>query len=160
MKIWHAMTFVLFWIVLSESFSIERICIGVIIAYIISKFGEELLEIKYKNLKLNVNKLTMFFRYLCLLLVEIFKSCINVAKIVLNPKMKIAPSVCIIETRLKSNFLRTILANSITLTPGTLTVFMDDNKITIHSLQEENLKDLENSSFEKILLKVEENKNE
>ncbi|GAA0723333.1 Na+/H+ antiporter subunit E [Clostridium malenominatum] len=160
MKIWHSIVLVLFWIILSESFSIERVCIGIIIAYIISKFNEDLLEYNNKKLRWNVNKITIFFRYLWLLIIEIFKSCINVARIVLSPKMKISPSTCTIETKLKSNFLRTVLANSITLTPGTLTLFVDDNKITIHSLQEENLKDLEDSSFEKILLKVEEDVNE
>jgi multicomponent Na+:H+ antiporter subunit E len=77
---------------------------------------------------------------------------------VLNPKSKINPCVTIYKTKLKSRFCRTVLANSITLTPGTITLKMINDELVIHCLKEEYIASLENLEFEKILLKVEGNK--
>ena len=156
MRIWHTASLALFWLILSESFTVERIILGIIIACIVAKFNEDLATGSDKGIGFNINKIIIFVKYLSLLIIEIFKSNINVAKIVLNPKMNISPCVYKIHTNLKSNLLKTVLANSITLTPGTLTLFMDGDEMIIHSLKEENIKDLEDSSFEKILLKAEE----
>jgi len=62
-------------------------------------------------------------------------------------------------TDLKSDFLRTILANSITLTPGTITVDMSDDEFTVHCLRGEYGQGLVDSKFEKILLRIEESMN-
>ncbi|MPN50037.1 Na(+)/H(+) antiporter subunit E [bioreactor metagenome] len=91
-----------------------------------------------------------------ILIKEIFKSNFHVAKVVLSPKLNISPTIVTITTNLKSDFDKTILANSITLTPGTLTLDMTEEKLIIHCLEENSIKDLQNSIFENILLKKEE----
>ncbi|WP_315114747.1 Na+/H+ antiporter subunit E [uncultured Clostridium sp.] len=164
MKFWRKASLFIFWIILSESITLERVSIGIILSYLVVKFNEDLdrdlMERNGKKVSLNVKKITIFFKYLGTLILEIFKSNIHVAKIVLSPKMNISPNICTVDTKIQSNLLKTILSNSITLTPGTLTLFMDDDKLIIHCLQEENIKDLKESSFENILLKAEEIINE
>ena len=60
------------------------------------------------------------------------------------------------RTNLKSDFTRMLLANSITLTPGTITVSMEDGEYTIHCLDTSLSEGLENSDFEKALMKLDE----
>ena len=91
-----------------------------------------------------------------ILIKEIIVSNFHVAKIVLSPQIAISPQIVIIKTKIKSDFHKTIFANSITLTPGTLTISMDRDKITVHCLKDEFARGLTNSAFEKIILKVEE----
>ncbi len=94
--------------------------------------------------------------YLFVLSWEIVKSNIDVALRVLNPKLPINPGIVKVKTRLKSPIGRMILANSITLTPGTLTIDMKDDELYIHWIDVETL-DAEEASrkilgkFEKLL---------
>ena len=61
----------------------------------------------------------------------------------------------VIKTDIPSKFHRVILANSITLTPGTLTINLDDNYLLIHCLEKESALALSNSEFEKLIKKAE-----
>jgi multicomponent Na+:H+ antiporter subunit E len=63
---------------------------------------------------------------------EIIKANIDVAYRVLLPRMPISPGIVVIRTSLKSNIARLILANSITLTPGTFTLDVVGDKLLIH----------------------------
>ncbi|KDR94576.1 multicomponent Na+:H+ antiporter subunit E [Peptoclostridium litorale DSM 5388] len=94
-------------------------------------------------------------KYIFLLIREVIMANVAVAKIVLSPKMEISPEIVEFESRLKSEFLRVVLANSITLTPGTITIDMQDGMYTVHCLKEEFARGLFDSEFEKILLKIE-----
>ncbi len=94
--------------------------------------------------------------YVCLLLKEVLMANIHVAKIVLTPKLDIDPVVVNFKTKLKTEKTKAMLANSITLTPGTITMLLEGNVYTVHCLKKEFAKNLENSNFENILLKIEE----
>jgi multicomponent Na+:H+ antiporter subunit E len=67
---------------------------------------------------------------------EMIKANVNVAAIVLHPKRPIKPGIIKIRTGLKTDAALTILANSITLTPGTFTVDIDPagQELYIHCL--------------------------
>lgn len=152
--------YVLFWLILAEKFSIERLAIGVLICFGVLIFNKDLL-IKYKGSKYSfLSKAKYAALYIWILIKEIFKSNFHVAKIVLSPKLNISPTIVTITTKVKSDFDRTILANSITLTPGTLTLAITEEKLIIHCLEKESITDLQNSRFENILLKKEELNND
>jgi len=51
---------------------------------------------------------------------------------VLSPKMPINPQIVKVPTALKSDFSKLILANSITLTPGTLSLDVEDDGVLVH----------------------------
>ncbi|HAQ60410.1 TPA: Na+/H+ antiporter subunit E [Candidatus Delongbacteria bacterium] len=70
--------------------------------------------------------------YVIILFVEIVKSNIDVAFRVIKPVIPINPGIVTVKTKLKSRMGRLILTNSITLTPGTLTVDMIDDTLYIH----------------------------
>ena len=71
-------------------------------------------------------------------------------------KSRPAPVVRTVQTKLKSRFARMVLANSITLTPGTITLQLKGDHLTIHCLTPEMAEGLECTVFEKRLLKMEE----
>lgn len=75
-----------------------------------------------------------FLAYLPWLLWEIVKSNIAVAKVVLSPRMPLSISVMTTPGSQRSDLGLTIYANSITLTPGTVTLGMDETVLSVHAL--------------------------
>jgi multicomponent Na+:H+ antiporter subunit E len=147
--------YVLFWIILSERISIESITIGILVC-----LGITFVNIKFSLIKggkqKNFIKISKYLViYVLILIKEIVLSNLEVAKVVLNPRAKISPVITTISTSLRTDFYKTILANSISLTPGTITVKIEGDELTVHCLKKEYIDGLVNSKFEQILLKAE-----
>jgi multicomponent Na+:H+ antiporter subunit E len=70
--------------------------------------------------------------YLIEFTVALLRSNLDVARRVLTPSLPIRPAVVEVETRLKSSLGRMLLANSITLTPGTLSIDIVGDRILVH----------------------------
>ncbi len=142
-------------LILSEKISLESILIGTFAA-----IGVYILNLKHRmeipDRVWSVNGLKIMLLYLKVLICEIVLANIEVAKVVLNPNKTISPCIFQFKTQLKSDFAKTILSNSITLTPGTITVSADGDIFTVHSLKEDYVQGVINSKFEKMLLKIEE----
>ena len=68
------------------------------------------------------------------LIKEIIKSALQVAAIILNPRLQISPTLLRVPTTQKTDVGRTTLANSITLTPGTISVEVGEDNILVHAL--------------------------
>jgi multicomponent Na+:H+ antiporter subunit E len=74
---------------------------------------------------------------------EIAKSAWSVTKIILDPRLPVSPTMTIVDTSQRTAIGRNIYANSITLTPGTITVGVDGDKLVVHALVKEGADDLE-----------------
>ncbi len=100
-----------------------------------------------------------FIQYFFVFLVALVKANFDVARRVINPKLPINPGIVSFETKLNNNFAKMVLANSITLTPGTLTIDVIGNKFYVHWIdvttenKEEIYKEIA-EPFEKVLLKI------
>lgn len=81
-------------------------------------------------------------RYLIWLTREVTASSVSVAKVVLSPSLPISPRIARISTNTEHPYDQVLFANSITLTPGTLSMDLDKGVITVHSLTEEGMRDL------------------
>lgn len=79
-------------------------------------------------------RLVRFLIYIPYLLWEIIRANIAVALVILRPSMPIEPTMCRFNARVRSGLPLVTLANSITLTPGTLTVRANDQRLLIHTL--------------------------
>lgn len=79
--------------------------------------------------------------------VEIIKSNLIVARHVLSPHLTIKPTVARVSTGHRSDVGRTIFANSITLTPGTVTLDVGEDFIEVHGLTDELVKDLQSGAM-------------
>ena len=93
--------------------------------------------------------------YVIVLVAEIVKANIAVTKLVLAPEIDIEPCLVRFRTPLKSSAARAVLANSFTLTPGTITVSLDGDEFLVHALTRKNALRLEGSIFEKLLARME-----
>ncbi len=76
------------------------------------------------------------------LLREVIASSLAVTRIVLSPRLPISPRVARIRAGSDHPYDQVLFANSITLTPGTLSMDLDDGVITVHSLTEDGMRDL------------------
>jgi multicomponent Na+:H+ antiporter subunit E len=74
---------------------------------------------------------------------EIVKSAWGVTKIILNPRLPVSPTVTVIKASQRTAAGLVSYANSITLTPGTITIGVDANELTVHALVREGADDLE-----------------
>ncbi len=121
----------IFWLLLTFSLSLSSIIVGSIASAICAAiFGKYYFH--------NVNKFLQpkryfwFFIYLFIFIWECIKANLDVAYRVLHPAMPIRPGIVKVRTSLKSAFARTLLANSITMTPGTITVDIIGDDMFIH----------------------------
>ena len=88
-------------------------------------------------------------RYGTWLLGAVIKSNIEVVRLIWDPKLPIQPTWRRLDVQLRSTMLRTLYANSITLTPGTLTTDVEDDHFMVHSLTEEGMQELEDGRMER-----------
>lgn len=122
---------ILLWLLLTSSFNFEEVIIGILICSILTlSLGSYYFKLGLPPL--SVKRFVLFIAYLGVLLWEVMKANLDVAYRVLHPKMPIKPGIVIIKTRLKQNIAKMILANSITLTPGTFTLDVSGNRLVIH----------------------------
>ncbi len=86
---------------------------------------------------------------------EIVKANIEVAKIVLNPALPISPTVAKLRTSQHSELGQVIYANSITLTPGTVSLNLEDGYIEIHALTRSMADSLETGEMDRRVTRME-----
>jgi multicomponent Na+:H+ antiporter subunit E len=86
--------------------------------------------------------------YLPWLIREIAKSAWSVTKVVLDPRLPISPTMTVVQASQKTAAGVVTYANSITLTPGTITVGVEGNTLTVHALVREGALDLEDGGMD------------
>jgi multicomponent Na+:H+ antiporter subunit E len=82
-------------------------------------------------------RLPQLLTYWAWLVVEIFKANLVVIRACLRSTLDINPALVKVKTGCESDLARTVFANSITLTPGTVSVEVEGNKILVHALYED-----------------------
>ncbi|MDK2920008.1 MAG: multicomponent Na+:H+ antiporter subunit [Candidatus Petromonas sp.] len=148
--------YLLFWFILAERINFQAFTVGLMICLVVYNFNRDNIEEFFGKNFTASQKISCIIKYVLLLVKEIIIANFQVAKIVLSRDMKISPNVVKFKTNLKKDLSKTILANSITLTPGTITIEVKGDEFTVHCLSEKNIEGIINSKFEKILLKIEE----
>lgn len=151
----HAIRFILLfvlWIILSGRFDAFHIVLGIISCLIVSRMSGDLLFTTDNPFGV----LRLWLRFICYipwLMGQIFLANLHVLYLTFHPRMKhlIKPCVIKFDSRLKSDYARTTFANSITLTPGTITVNADAlGRFTVHCIDEKSSRALPGAMEEKI----------
>ena len=120
-----------FWLLITFRLTLPNIITGTIASLICSAiFSRYYFHNVYKFLQ--PQRYMWFLIYLVIFIWECIKANFDVAYRVLHPAMPIKPGIVRLKTSLKSEFARTLLANSITMTPGTITVDIIDDEYYIH----------------------------
>lgn len=121
---------------------IAGLCVAVIVSFVLREPEKEM------RVSLLFSPSTWFWMlvYIFVLAYYIIKANIDVAYRVIHPALPISPGIVRIKTKLKSDMARMFLCNSITLTPGTLTVnLLEDGTIYVHWINVKTLDDKEAS---------------
>lgn len=151
-------TLFIFWLVLSSSFAIESVIIGIIVSIAVTIYSKDIVFAEEETSLYKFTGLIQLVRFIWHLIVEVIKANIGVVKIVLDPSLPISPRfvVVAIPDNLKKNFNKVLYANAITLTPGTLTVDILEEGYLIHALNDNAANGVKGSVLEKYVMKVEE----
>jgi len=124
-------TLFFFWILLNGNFAIDTVFAGVLVAAVITVFFHDGLSF-FTEFRLTPQALIATVQYFYYFFKALLISNFQIAAIVISPDLPINPGIVKVRTKLKSRMGRLLLANSITLTPGTLTVEMSDEFYYIH----------------------------
>jgi multicomponent Na+:H+ antiporter subunit E len=124
-------TLMLFWVLLNGSLATDMLIVGALASAVIAIVFRSHLA-WFSELRLTPKALATTVAYVFYYLKELVKSNVNVALIVLSPSLPINPGIVTVRTKLKNPMGRMLLCNSITLTPGTLTVDMEGDLLHIH----------------------------
>lgn len=144
------------WIVFNGRVTAETVLLGLLFAAAVFAFLCRFLDHSLKK-EFGLLRLSgLLVRYLGVLIVEIVKATIGACRFIVDPSRKPQPLICKFRTPLQSNTARAVLANSITLTPGTITVSLDDGLYTVHCLDRSMAEGLATSRFVQLLQKMEE----
>lgn len=137
-----------FWLLLSGHFTPKFITYGVIAGAVGAAFGVSLFSIPIetgeKEVHVGFGGLNVIYAvvYFFWLVWQIILANIQVAKTVLKPKIDIDPTVIKFYVPFKNPLASVVLANSITLTPGTITMDIVDDIFYVHALTKSTALDL------------------
>ena len=121
----------IFWLLLTFNLTIPNLIVGILAAIITTViFGKYF--VTHVSKLLQPHRYFWFFVYLFIFIWECLKANIEVAYRVLHPAMPIKPGIVKIKINLKTDIAKTTWANSITMTPGTITVDIIDDYIYVH----------------------------
>ncbi|UGV41004.1 Na+/H+ antiporter subunit E [Methanococcoides orientis] len=123
----------LVWCFVHGTISATNFLVGLILGPIVIYPFRELYDFTRKKSYANtIMKIPKQLKFLAVLLIEIIKANIIVAKIVLSPKLDIKPGIVAVPIRTETDIGITAIANTITLTPGTLTIDVSDDRKVLY----------------------------
>lgn len=145
----------LVWMFLSHSYNPTSFIIGFLLGMLILLGFRRFFQTRFY-----LARVWSIIKLFCIFIRELILSNIAVLKVVLKPKLDMKPGIFALETELQSEWEITILANLITLTPGTLVIDVsEDNKILyVHAMNlDDNIQseiDGIKNTFEKAIMEV------
>ena len=126
----------LLWIIFNGNLTLEIALFGLAIAGLIYLFSCKFLDFSVKKDIMLIKKLGYFFEYVGVLIVEIIKANVLTMKLVVSGRYDIDPVLVSFDVHFDSEIAKVLYANSITLTPGTITAEISGDTYTVHALDE------------------------
>ena len=145
----------LLWIIFNGKFTWEILWIGAIVSAMLYWFVCKFMGYSIKKDLRAVTKIWQVLGYLWTLVVEVIKANTHVIFFILTSKYEVRPKLVRFKTNLHEELSRVVLANSITLTPGTITVSLTEDEYVVHCLDEDLAEGMEDSVFVQKLHKME-----
>ena len=143
------------WLILNGKVTAEICVFGVVISAALFYFMCRFMEYSMRKELLLFKLIPLFVRYFWVLVKEIVRANVCVLKIILSPELQPEPAFVYFETALRTGLAKVMLANSITLTPGTITVSVEGNRFCVHCLDRELAEGMEESVFVELLEEME-----
>jgi len=136
-----------FWLLLSGKFDAFHLTLGAICCLGVAYLYHDLM---FANVRVGDMRVVAwrFLTYIPWLMYQILMSNLHVASLVLRRKMPINPQIMVFKTKLETDISCVTLANSITLTPGTITMDIQDGVFYVHALSKKVADDLKTGEME------------
>ena len=147
----------LMWVVFNGRIAWDVIVTGIIISGLLTWFLQRFTSWSLQKDLLYVKKGGQIIGFLATLVIEVVKANVHVIALVLSPKPKIKPQIVYIKTKAKTPMGKVALANSITLTPGTITIDVGDDWICVHAIDDSSAAGLKDSWSERKIERLEDN---
>ena len=128
-----------FWLIMSGHYDLMHLSFGIFSVILVLLFNHPIRRHLFTlgehsdALKLNLGRLVYYIPWL---LWQIVVASLQVAYVVLHPKCPVDPALLRFKTRLRNSSSKVILGNSITLTPGTITLDIQRDEFLVHSLMD------------------------
>ncbi|MCR4690882.1 MAG: Na+/H+ antiporter subunit E [Lachnospiraceae bacterium] len=144
---------ILLWILLNGRFTGEILVFGVLLGVVVSLFASRVVGYSLKNDQTIRRNLPLFIHYAAVLIIEIMKASYEVTLLSFGFK-KPDPVLIEFHSGFETNMQNVLLANSITLTPGTITVFQEGDHFVVHCLRKEYGEGIEECVFVQLIRKM------
>ena len=148
--------FFLLWVIFNGQWTLEIAIFGVVIAAVMYAFVCKFMDYSMKKDLFILRKGLYIVQYIGVLIKEVIKANgMTIRFLFAGKKRKPQPVLIHFDTTLKTRTARVLLANSITLTPGTITVSLEENHYTVHCLDKSMAEGIDSSVFVRLLTKME-----
>lgn len=148
--------FFLVWVIFNGRLTLEIALFGIAVSAAVFAFVCRFMDYSLEKERRLYRLLPGFLQYLYYLMKEIILANLAVSRLILTRKETVEPVLVHVHANLKTETARVILANSITLTPGTITVSLTGDQLLVHCLDKSLSEGMEDSVFVRLLQKLEE----
>lgn len=143
------------WIIFNGSVTGEIVVFGLAISAAMYFFACRFMGYSPEKDLAYMKKSPRILQYICVLVWEIVKANFAVIRMITASRYDLEPVLVRFKTDLKTKEAKVVLANSITLTPGTITVMLEDDEFVVHCLDKELAEGMNHSIFVELLGKLE-----
>ena len=143
------------WIIFNGAVTTEICIFGLVIAGVIFAFTCRFMDYSVKKEKQLYRRIFKMLRYIFVLVREIIKANFAVIHMILSEKEEVEPALVSFRTDMKTQAGKAFLANAITLTPGTITVTLEDQEYLVHCLDESLAAGMDSSVLADLLKDIE-----
>lgn len=147
--------FLLIWVIFNEKLNVEILLFGLVISAAVFTFICRFMDYSLKKELRFYQKAGSMLCYVCVLLKEILVANLKVCHLILSEEEEIEPALVEFTADMETPTGQAFYANAITLTPGTITVSVEDDKYTVHCLDESMAEGLVDSGLEQRLHRLE-----
>lgn len=147
--------FFLLWIIFNGRITTEIVLFGIVISAALYWFICKFMDFSPKRELMYLKKGGYLIQYVYYLVKEIVAANFATMKLVCSSSRVVEPVLIEFDTHFKNDTSKFLLANSITLTPGTITVSIQGDRFTVHCLDKTLAEGIESSVFVKLLEKIE-----
>ncbi len=145
------------WLVFSGRFDITHLSFGILSVFIIIFINYRLMKINLfpereePNIPVKLRRIPFFLLYMAW---EIILASLQVTYLVIHPKLPIKPAMVTFRTKLPSAAAKVVLGNSITITPGTLTLDIERDTFIVHRIIPGSTGSLQNGMMQSRVMKL------
>ena len=149
------LVYFILWIIFNGKITLEICIFGLVIAALVFAFTCKFMDYSIAKEKKVVQRYLRFLKYVVVLVKEIMKANFSVIHMILSEREELEPALVSFRSDMKSPTGRALLANAITLTPGTITVTLEDSEYLVHCLDKSLAVGMDDSVFVEMLSELE-----